>query len=240
MQDRSSAVALLLVLAICCLGMYVAVSGYLNSTPQKVSLPTQPSVLPGTLVVLVIDTETPAPKLATASAPTSTAQPIPSPLGVIATETSSVTQSPVISMTATLKPTAPPATLTPAGLNVPCGGLAFCPSGGPPDPQFAPNSQPCPSNYIWGRVTDARGIGIVGAKVAFRIPYAGTDKVETKGPPDPAGVYNIVTGPSAGPWTLWLLDSSGGRGSPDVTIMAPQNYSGSGNCPTRVDFRAQR
>ncbi len=64
--------------------------------------------------------------------------------------------------------------------------------------------------------------------------------VETKGPPDLPGIYNIPAGAITGNYTLWVLDAGGGRASPPYSVNAPQSYSGSGNCPTRVDFRAQR
>ena len=63
-----------------------------------------------------------------------------------------------------------------------------------------------------------------------------TDGVVSKGPPDPAGVYNIP-GQPGGSWIVWLTDA-GNVISPQVTVVM-KSYGGSGDCPSRVDFVQQ-
>jgi hypothetical protein len=141
--------------------------------------------------------------------------------------------------TVTPKPPAPPtaAPLVPGAQT--CSGFAFCPRGGPPDASLAPTGDRCPRNFIWGIIVDSNGKGIPDRQIRWKGPL-GTSKTEiSKGLPDPPGTYNIFTSNPGDSWTLWLLDASGGQASPQITITT-QPYSGSGNCPNRVDFVQQR
>ncbi len=246
MQDRSYAIAIAVVLAICCLGVYVAVSGAMNLRPP-VSIAGLDTPVPATPIVVVIPSDTPAPsKPGLTLMPTITSPPVPSPLGAFQTITAAATISqsaftatpkpPTAPILPALPPTAPPATVVAQS----CSNYLFCSQGGPPDPSLAPTGDQCPRNYIWGRVVDASGKGMVGVRIRFKGPLGNLDSSETKGPPDPPGIYNIIAPPPGGNWVLWILDSGGGQASPQYTVIAPQAFTGSGNCPTRVDFKAQR
>lgn len=248
MRDRSSAIALVVILAVCCLGAYVAVSGFLNGRPPSL-LPTL-AARPGdsTLVAVatdVIPTVSHAESTATiTAAATTTSLPATPPLGFFQTFTAS---TPVNTPGTTLSPTRSLPTLPPTASAPPQGGsiqscsaFPFCPKGGPPDSQLAPTGDPCPRNYIWGRILDLSGKGITDMRVRFKGPLGNTDVVVSKAPPDPPGIYNILSPPPGGSWVLWLVDASGKALSPQITLIAPRPYSGSGNCPNRVDFIQQR
>lgn len=246
MQDRSYVIAIAVVLAICCLGVYVAVSGAMNLRTPVPAIGLDTPVL-ATPVVVVMPTDTVAPpKPGLTLMPTVTSAPVPSPLGAFQTITAATTISQATSAPTPKQPTAPllpalPPTAPPATVAVQsCANYLFCPQGGPPDASLAPTGDQCPRNYIWGRVVDASGKGILGMRIRFKGPLGNLDSSETKGPPDPAGIYNIIAPPPGGNWVLWVLDASGAQASPQYTLTAPQAYSGSGNCPTRVDFKAQR
>jgi hypothetical protein len=89
---------------------------------------------------------------------------------------------------------------------------------------------------LWGFVTDETGRGIPGVRVRGIYADGGVNETHaTKGPPDTAiGRYDFSAG--GGTWTLQLVDLGG---SPAYRIQAHQPYTGSGNCPTRVDFVKQ-
>ncbi len=159
-------------------------------------------------------------------------------LGVIPTITAFTTTATLALPTFAVRPTSPLA--PPSSVTQTCANYVFCPSGGPPDGALAPTGAQCPQNYIWGRIVDKNGKGISGVRIRFKNPMGNTDSVESKGPPDPPGIYNILSPPPGGSWLLWVLDAGGGQASPQYAIVAPQSFTGSGNCPTRVDFRAQR
>lgn len=242
MQERSSVIILVVILAICCLGLYVAVSGYRNSI-NPVAVLASPAA-PATIVVVVLNTDTPAPATPVPTGPPATSVPVPSPLGAFQTITTAVAIStprttPGLATRPTSSPTAPPPVLPPTVGAQSCSGFTYCPAAGPPDPQLAPTGDPCPRNYVWGRVVDTAGRGLPEVQIRFRGPLGNLDKVTSKGPPDPPGIYNILAPPPGGTWTLWVLDAGAGQASPQIAIVAPQEFSG-GNCPTRVDFKAQR
>ncbi len=242
MEERSYAIAIAVILAICCLGMYVAVTGYLNTqSPASSEVQSQVAFTP---VVIAIPTVTIEPaKAGTAPPPAPTSGPAPTPLGafqtiVAATTVPTVRSNPTAAAKASpLSPTAAP---PPAIGEQSCSGYAFCASGGPPDAELAPTGVNCPRNYVWGRVTDASGKGLAGFRIRFKGPLGDLDTVESKGPPDPPGIYNIAASPPGGKWTVWILDPGGGQASPQFTVTAPQAYTGSGNCPTRIDFKGQK
>ncbi|MBI5035301.1 MAG: carboxypeptidase regulatory-like domain-containing protein [Chloroflexi bacterium] len=239
MQDKAYAVAIVVVLGICCLGMYVAVSGYFNSNPSALSSLATP-VFQSTQVVVNLPTDTPLPSVTLATQPTvATVAPLPSPLGAFQTITAATTA---------VAPTAPPVTVRPAAsrtststsANVSCAGFQFCPKGGLGDSTIAPTGVECPRNFIWGRVTDSNGAGIPNVRVRFKLATTGeADTVTTKGAPDPAGIYNIPTGQPGSSWVLWMLDAGGNIASPQITLVT-QVYTGAGNCPTRLDFVQQK
>ncbi len=236
MQDKTYVIAIIVVLAICCLGMYVAVSGYLNSNPG--AFPDIVASFQGTPVVVSISTYTPAPTQVVIALPnTPTIAAVPSPLGALQTITAAATiviPTPVPTRAVVASPTATGGPGFPS-----CAGFAFCPRAGPPDYALGIGGDPCPRNYIWGRVTDASGRGLRDRKIRFKAPYGEMDNVTTKAPPDPEGVYNIPSVATNSTWVVWLLDAGGGEASPRVTLHT-QAYTGVGNCPTRIDFVQQR
>ena len=235
MQDKTYVIAIIVVLGICCLGMYVAVSGYLNSNPG--AFPDIVAGIQGTPVVVTISTYTPAPTQSVSALPgTPTIAPVPSPLGALQTITAAVTI--VVPTPAPTRAAASP-TATGAPGFPSCAGFAFCAKAGPPDYALGIGGDPCPRNYIWGRVTDTSGHGLRDRKIRFKSPEGIMDNVTTKAPPDPEGVYNIPSIPTNTAWVVWLLDTGGGDASPRVTLTA-QPYTGVGNCPTRIDFVQQR
>jgi hypothetical protein len=239
MQDRSYAIAIAVILAICCLGAYVAVSGFMNTRPPSTALDLVKAITP---VSVVLATQTAAPTVPGATlAPPPTSLSNPTPLGVIQTITASATMTGIIPVpTITVRPTSPPP--PPSSAPQSCANYQFCPIGGPPsqDPRLVPMGILCPAAYIWGRITDRNGAGIPGARVQFKGPMGEVSQAVSKGPPDEPGIYNIPAGAIGGPYVLWMLDAGGAQASPQYTVTAPQGYSGSGNCPTRVDFRSQR
>ncbi len=234
MQDKALVIAIVVVLGICCLGIYVAVSGFLNSNPT--ALPNLPGVTQLTPVVITISTPTNVPTNVPVIIPTAiAATPTVSPLGVFPTFPI-VTATVPVAVPPTSAPRPAAATATPVGLALPaCGNSPFCPRAGSPDSGLGPGGNECPRNYIWGRVADASGKGLRDRRIRFINPTNETDAVTTKAPPDPEGAYNIPTGQLGSTWIVWLLDPSGGEASPRVTITT-QAYSGVGNCPTRIDF----
>ncbi|MBI3914298.1 MAG: hypothetical protein HY327_08970 [Chloroflexi bacterium] len=236
MQDRTTAVFILITLAVCCLGLYVAVSGFLiNTPPSTTSLGPLSPVAQSTVIVLASATDTPR---SISARPTAVA--IPSPLGAFQTITAAVTAA---RPTATITPrvtVAPPTSLPAIVGAASCANFAFCPQGGAPDSRLAPTGAACPRNYIWGTVLDANGRGITDARLRFKGPLGDLETVASKGPPDPPGIYNILAPPPGGIWIIWMIDAANNRLSPDITVHAPQGFAGGGSCPTRVDFVQRR
>lgn len=252
MQDRSYIVAMVVVLAICCLGIYVAVSGYLNSNPSPVLSSGTPLPIQATLVVevttgtgtpeptLVISTLAPLPTGATLAAPplgviqTVAAATGSAPTGPAASPTPLTAKSPAALPPPPALPAAPLATPVPQGCTTP-----FCPQGGPPDASLGPGGIDCPRNYIFGRVVDLSGQGLPDRTIRFTGPSGEVGSIPTKNSPDPRGSYNLPTGQPGNTYTLWLVDAGGSRVSPQVPVTT-QAYSGGGLCPTRLDFVQQR
>ncbi|MCL4393407.1 MAG: hypothetical protein M1482_01070 [Chloroflexi bacterium] len=236
MQDRYYIIAIVVILGICCLGGYVAVSGYLNSNAPTLSFLTPGA--PVTPVVVVVSTDTPVATLTRAPASGPTAPPLPSPLGAFQTIAAETTQGPA---TPTVNKTAAPAAATTQAPTAPaaatCDKFPYCPKGGPPDFALGPTGKECPTNYIWGRVADKNGNGVANVKIRFKLIDTGeSDIVVTKGPPDPAGAYNIPVKPGSS-WLVWVTDGTN-QLSPQVTVTTA-GYTGSGDCPTRRDFVQQ-
>jgi len=236
MQDRYYVIAIIVILAICCLGGYVAVSGYINSNPP--SLPFLAPGTPVTPIVVVVNTDTPSP--VTPAAPPAGATnpvPVPSPLGAFQTIAAQTTGGPATATATKVTPAArpPTATLVPATAAASCDGFAYCPKGGPPDYALGVGGDPCRPNYIWGRVVDKNGNGLPNIRMRYKLVSSGdvTDAF-TKSPPDPAGTYNFPA-QSGSQWLVWIVDS-GNQVSPQVPITA-QVYAGTVNCPTRLDFQ---
>jgi hypothetical protein len=237
MKDRSYAIAIVVILAICCLGAYVAVSGYLNSQSPLIAVATPGT--PPVAAVTVLPTDLPVPSKAAVVAPVVVpASPVaaPSPLGIFQTITAAVTAPPTAPIPATApRVTVPPTAAEPAQLA--CGNFGFCPRTGPGDASLAPGGNDCPANYIWGRVVDSGGKGLANVRIRYRSPTGDSDVTVTKAPPDPAGVFNIPTGQPGSTWTVWL-EVNNSQVSPQVpvTTQRPTTTIGLTVCPTRIDF----
>ncbi len=238
MQDKSYAIAIVIVLGICCLGMYVAVSGYLNSNPSGL-VSSIPPVFQATQVVINIPTDTPAPIKPNPTQPGApTVSPVPSPLGAFQTIAAAATvvvptQSPTVSRPVVVASV----TLGPQPASQSCAGFQFCSKAGLPDASLAPGGDPCPRNYIWGMVTDASGKGLPNIRIRHKAPNGEMGETVSKDKPDVPGKYDILA--PSGTFTIWLLGTGGVQLSPQVSILV-QPYSGSGNCLMRVDFAQQK
>lgn len=229
MKERSSVIAIVVVLAICCLGAYVAVSGYFINQPSSNPVATLSALTTPVVTVLPTDTLVPVkPSVAsTLVAPTIVA--VPSPLGVLQTITAAVPAAP--------RATVPPAVVVPVASPTqaqPACNSPFCSAGGPPDAVLGPGGNECPANYIFGRVVDSSGKGIPNVTIRFRDPTGIGANTTTKGAPDPAGMYNIPTGQPGSEWSVWV-EVNGNTASPQVKLTT-QRYTGAGLCPNRLDF----
>lgn len=236
MQDKSSVVAIVVVLGICCLGMYVAVSGYLNGNPSGV-LSTPPAVQ-ATQVVVNIPTDTPAPiKPVTAQPGVPTIAPVPSPLGAFQTITAATTLIVPTQLPTAPRPAASATTSAPQPASQSCAGFQFCSKGGPADLSLGPGGSECPRNYIWGLITDGAGKGIPNVRVRFKAPNGDTGETVSKDKPDVPGKYDVLS--PSGTFVIWLLGAGEAQLSPQVSVLV-QPYAGSGNCLMRVDFAQQK
>jgi hypothetical protein len=245
LQDRAYAAGIFIVIGICCIGAYVAVSGFLNSSPSgfNIDLGASATETPGEeTAVAGLNTpitfpDTPIAGTISAAIPSVT----PKGFEPSATPPSRGTPSPAFLADV---PTAAPSD-TPGSEPSPTAAQAatvcraqFCPRIGVPDAAIAPTGRACPDNYIWGVVYDHNGKGIPGALIHFIDPSGAGSNVAAKGPPDPAGRYDIPTA-GGGVWKLQLRDGNGNPLSPVVQIQARQIAAGSDTCPTRVDFHQQ-
>lgn len=233
MQDKSYVVAIVIVLGICCLGMYVAVTGFLNNNPIVFSTPTA-LLVQATPFVITLPTNTIAPAQPVTVKPIApTAALLPSPQGAFQTITTAATIA-----LPTVAPRTSAATVLPTQVSaLSCTGFQFCWKAGPADINLGPGGQECPRNYIWGLVLDANGKGMPGIKVRHRAPNGDVGETMTKDRPDVPGKYDVLS--PSGTFTIWLVGSGGAQISPQIPIQV-QAYSGSGNCPMRVDFVQQR
>ena len=232
MQDRAYAVAIFIILGFCCIGAYVAISGFLNANPGGLAAALNNSTATPTVgVTIVIPTETAAPPTITPPPPTRT------PKGFQPTDTPAITRPPTLDFIPTVAtpeftPT-PEVTATPAASGC---GAEFCPRPGPAD-AGAPGGNPCPANLIWGFVTDHTGQGVAGVKVHFQDVNGNAGEKDTKGPPDRPGIYDLPVG--NGVWTVQLTGKKDQTRSTPFQVVVGQAWGGSGNCPTRVDFVQQ-
>lgn len=233
-QDRAYAVAIFLVLGICCIGAYVAVSGFSNSNPQGLSLGLNNATqTPTEVSVVEIPTGTEAPPTGT-EAPT--IPPTRTPKGFLPSPTPTLKRAPTLDL-----PTAPPVEIssaTPeATVQVGCG-FPFCGRIGRPDPKMAPTGRDCPTDYLWGVVYDKNGNGLPNWQIRYQQIGGVSDQVITKGPPDTRiGGYDIPVG--SGTWVLQLYDTSRNVKSAPFQVTSRQPYTGGSTCPSRVDFVEQ-
>ncbi len=245
LQDRAYAVGIFIVLGICCIGAYVAVSGFMNVNPKGLNLGLSGPTSTETVVVATAVVTSTTVSATVAPLPTLVAiQPTNTPKGAkpTATSLSHGTPSPAfLSDIPTITPATDTGTTTPAPSPTASGGgcgSPFCPIGGSPDQNIAPTGQACPRNYLWGLVLDQSGKGIAGWKIHFRDPAGNEGDTTTKAPPDPAGRYDIPTS-SSGTWFIQLRDSGGNPQSATIRVDARQTSTDNKVCPTRIDFVPQ-
>jgi hypothetical protein len=231
MQDRVYAVAIFLILGICCIGTYVAVSGLLNANPEGIlaSL-NSATVTPTVGVTIEIPTETPAPPTNTPLPPTHT------PEGFSPTDTPAVTRLPTLDFIPTIATPEATATPEPSATAVGCGSY-YCPRLGPPDPR-GPKGNTCSQEHIWGFVYNLAGEGEPNVRLHFREISGSEGDARTKGDPDPRGLFDFPA--TGGTWTVQVYNRDGGPISAAIQIQAGQVWGGSGHCPTRVDFYQQQ
>jgi hypothetical protein len=230
MQDRAYAAAIFIILGLCCIGAYVAISGFMNANPNGLSIGLNGATATGTAgVTVVIPTET-------AGRATNTSLPATiTPKGFQATLEPEATRGPTLDFIPTVATAefteTPQATATAVG----CGG-SYCPQPGPPDGR-GPKGQPCSTEYVWGFVVLKSGEGVPNIRIHFREAGGGEGDAKTKGDPDPPGRFDFPTG--NGSWTVVMWNKDGDPISPSFQVQAGVPWAGSGNCPTRVDFVQQ-
>jgi len=230
MQDRAYAAAIFIILGLCCIGAYVAASGFMNAHPEGLSLSlNRGTESPTAGVTIEIPTETAAPPTSSPLPPTRT------PEGFRPTDTPAATRPPTLDFIPTIEtPEITPteeATATPA--SGPACEASICPQLGPPDSR-GPNGNTCPQDYIWGFVTDNSGKGMSGVRIHFREVNGAEGDARSKGAPDPEGRFDFPA--NAGTWSVVVWTRDGDPISPAIQVQAGQAWGGSGNCPTRVDF----
>ncbi len=249
LQDRAYAIGIFIVLGICCIGAYVAVSGFMNANPQGLTLglgnstPTSAvqsptAAAPTETEVAVTDTAVP---VFTSAPPTNTPKGFKPTLTPLSRGTPSPAYlSDIPTITPSASGTAPALGFVPSPTPAVAGncGSPFCPIVGRPDETLGPSGQKCPRDYLWGLIMDRNGKGLAGWKIHFRDPAGNEEDRTTKGPPDPAGKYDIPA-PSGGVWFLQARDPSGKPLSPMFRVIAGQAYNGGATCPTRIDFVEQ-
>lgn len=216
MQDRTYAIAFLLILAIICLGAYVAVTTVLfRPRVPTISLGTPTPAVPlevtATPTLPIFPTPTSPPSLVTPVAPTPT--PLPP-----------VTPTPSPSPTPTLEPTLVGPTPTPAP-PTPVGGFLYQVLSG--------EKTECGQTvaYIRGTVYDAQGNKQAGVKVRLYSNWVSPRITETKGAIIDIGQYNFVMGQDSGPYLLEIVDSAG------RPLSLPYNVDYKAGCTVYIDWQ---
>lgn len=193
MQDRTYAIAFLLILAIICLGAYVAVTTVLFSPrAPTISLGTPTPPAPEVTVTPTLPlfpTPTSPPSVVTPIAPTPT--PLPP-----------ATPTPSLSPTPTPEPSPMGPTPTPVP-PTPVGGFLYQVLSG--------EKTECGQAvaYIRGTVYDAQGNKQAGVRVRLHSDWEPDRITETKGAVIDIGEYNFVMGQSSGLYRLEIVDSTG-------------------------------
>jgi len=208
MQDRTYAIAFLLVLALICLGAYVAVTTILFSPRlPTISLgtptPPAPTGVTVTPTLPLFPTPTSPPSLVTPVAPTPT--PLPP-----------ATPTPLASLTPTPEPSPTGPTPTPAP-STPAGGFLYqvLRVEGPYSGQ---------GRYIRGTVYDAEGRPEPGVRVHGYTDADDLGIAISKSSPSDIGQYNFPVGSLPGAHHLVIVNESGQPISPVCDV----NYQGSG------------
>ncbi len=239
LQDRAFAAGMFVIMGICCLGAYVAVSGFLNASPTGLDLALSAATVASAAQTSIVLPETVAPSAQPLSPVLLSGTPTNTPKGYKPTATllSRGTPSPAfLADIPTITPATPGSTPTLATSTPASGcGYAYCPvRGGPPDSR-APTGQSCPLGYLWGFVIDSNGRGQAGMQIQYSNPDGEGDKTYTNGPPDPAGRWDVPAG--GGTWTFQLIGPGDRPWSPAVSIQAHVADPSGKTCPTRLDFR---
>ena len=211
MESKYHAIAFLVVLAIVCLGAYVAVDAILSGgrtplislatpTPTRLTIPEgdQTMVAPGPIPTdTPVVPPTPAVPTATPVLPTPTPVPAtPTPVTVAATPTPTETPG---------GPTSTPAPPTPPG------GYQYMPDG--------PVRSECGRSaaLIYGWVRDAQSENLEGVRVRVSDQWGNVAEAISKGG-DEAGYYDVVRGMETVTWWVVVVDEVGNPFSPVVTI----------------------
>jgi len=218
MQNKGSALAFLFVLLLMCLGACAAFSALTRGTQSQ-----------------VVAVESWTPTEASVSSPTGSTP--------VASNTPAGTPSPNPELSTPVAPTAtpvPPATATPAESPTPMESpTSTVPSGGatpvvPPDEyQFhvVRDERDCTTaRLIGGRVYDAGGNGLPGARMYLYNDYGFEAEKQTEGQSQ-AGKYEFTMGSDAGVFHLVIVDGAGNPLSRVVDI----DYQP--DCSQRVDWQ---
>ena len=226
MESKYQAVAFLVVLAIVCLGAYLAVDAILSGgrtplislatpTPTRLTIPEgdQTVVAPDSIPTNTpVVPPTPAVPTATPVLPTSTPVPATPTPAVAATPTPTETPS---------GPTPTPAPPTPPG------GYQYMPD--------EPVRSECgrASALIYGWVRDAQGENLEGVRVRVSDQWGNVAEAISKGG-DETGYYDIVRGMETVTWWVVVVDGAGNPLSPVVTI---EPVEGATSCWYQLDWR---
>ena len=227
MESKYQAIVFLVVLAIVCLGAYVAVDAILSggrtplislatSTPTRLILPEgdQTGIAPDSIPTdTPVAPPTPAVPTATPALPTSTPVPAtPTPVLVAVTLTPTETPS---------GPTSTPAPPTPPG------GYQYMPD------ESVLSECDRASALIYGWVRDAQGENLEGVRVRISDQWGNVAEAISKGG-DEAGYYDMVRGMEAVTWWVVVVDGAGNPLSPVVTIEPVQDSVG---CWYQLDWQ---
>ncbi|NIO69921.1 MAG: hypothetical protein GTN71_13075 [Anaerolineae bacterium] len=226
MESKYQAIAFLVVLAIVCLGAYLAVDAILSGgrtplislatpTPTRLTIPAgdETMVVPGSIPTdTPVVPPTPAVPTATPVLPTSTPVPATPTPAVAATPTPTETPS---------GPTSTPAPPTPPG------GYQYMPDG--------PVRSECgrASALIYGWVRDAQGENLEGVRVRVSDQWGNVAEAISKGG-DETGYYDVVRGMETVTWWVVVVDGAGNPLSPVVTIEPVQDSVG---CWYQLDWQ---
>ena len=223
MESKYHAIAFLVVLAIVCLGAYVAVDAILSggrtplislatSTPTRLIIPgsDQTGVAPGSPIATDTPFVPPTPAVPTATPVLPTPTPVPAtltPVLVDATPTPTETLS---------EPT-----------STPPGGYQYMPDG--------PVRSECgkPSALIYGWIRDTEGENLEGVRIRVSDQWGNVAEAISKGGNE-AGYYDVVRGMETVTWEVVVIDEGGNPLSPVVPIEPVQEIA---SCWYQLDWQ---
>lgn len=223
MESKYHTIAFLVVLAIVCLGAYLAVDAILSGgrtplislatpTPTRLTIPgsDQTAVAPGSPIATDTPFVPPTPAVPTVT-PIS-----PTPTSMPATPTP-------IPMATTPTPTEMPG----EPISNPPGEFQYMPDG--------PVHSECgrSSALIYGWVRDAQGGKLEGVRVKVSDQWGNVAEAISKGGNE-AGYYDIVRGMEAVTWEVVVIDGAGNPLSPVVTIEPVQETT---SCWYQLDWQ---